>query len=103
MGLDTDVTPPPSVVAPSGSPNRTPFVFQAATYAAGQLRVLSFRGREVMSRPFRFDVLVAAEKADHDALKSELLGQAASLLMVAPPGAPRTVCGIIAAIEAQGA
>jgi uncharacterized protein involved in type VI secretion and phage assembly len=57
MRLDIDV-PSPLAEALPGSSSPTLFTFQAASYAAGQLRVLSFQGREAVSRPFRLDISV---------------------------------------------
>jgi type VI secretion system secreted protein VgrG len=81
----------------------TPFALTAGPYAAGRLRVLSFRGREASSRPFRFDVAIAVGDTDAQDLESQLLGRPAVLSMQVPDGEPRNVCGIVAAVAAQDA
>ena len=104
MLQDNDTAPssaaPPAGASASG-PSGSPFALAAGPFAEGRLRVLSFRGREVVSRPFRFDVMVAAGGADAPALASALLGEPASLTLQVPDGEPRTVRGIVAAVEAQ--
>jgi type VI secretion system secreted protein VgrG len=80
-----------------------PFTFAAGPFAAGRLRVLSFKGREAVSRPYRFDVEIGADASDAHDVEPALLGQAASLTMLLPEGERRTVAGIVAAVEAQGA
>lgn len=89
--------------APLSSPSPTPFSLAAGPFTAGRLRVLSFRGREAVSRPFRFDIKIAVDDADHHDLEPALLGQPASLAMLIADDEPRTACGIVAAVEAQAA
>ena len=79
-----------------------PFTLAVGPYAEGRLRVLSFHGREVVSRPFRFDVMVAVAGAEAPDLASTLLGQPAALTLAVPGGEPRTLRGIVSAVEAQG-
>jgi type VI secretion system secreted protein VgrG len=79
----------------------SPFLFTAGPYAAGRLDVLSFRGREATSRPFRFDIKVAVGLSDVHELEGTLLGQPASLALHVAGGDPRTVWGIVVAVEAQ--
>src|SRR5580692_941490 len=93
--------PPPSDAVAS-SPH-APFALAAGPFVEGRLRVLSFRGREAVSRPFWFDVTVAVAGADAPDLASTLLGQPAALTLDVPSGDPRTVRGLVAAVEAQGA
>jgi type VI secretion system secreted protein VgrG len=106
MLQDNDSAPssaaPPSGGPASGSP-AAPFALAAGSFAAGPLRVLSFRGREEVSRPFHFDVEVAVVEADAPDLASALLGQPAALTLEVPGGDPRTVRGVVAAVEAQAA
>lgn len=89
--------------APQSSRGPAPFTLRAGPFAAGRLRVLSFRGREAVSRPFRFDLVVGVDQADAPELESALLGQPASLALLVPDADPRCVCGIVAAVEAQDA
>jgi len=81
----------------------TPFILTAGPFAAGRLRVLSFRGREAVSRPFRFDILIAIDDAEHHDFEPELLAQAGALTMHVPGGELREVHGIVAAVEARDA
>ena len=105
--LTDSATPPalsPSSEAPaSDASSRTPFTLAAGSFDAGRLRVLSFRGREAVSRPFRFDLIVDADESDAHDLEPELLGRPATLAMQVAGGEPRRVCGIVAAVEAQDA
>ncbi|MDC0743226.1 type VI secretion system tip protein TssI/VgrG [Polyangium mundeleinium] len=66
---------------------------------ARAFEVVSFRGREEMSKPFCFDVLILAPP-DAD-LQDLLLGQPAALTIAVPDRAPRLVRGIVASVEPQ--
>ena len=88
--------------APSSS--SSPFELTAGPYPSSALAVLSFRGREAISRPFSFEIVVAASAAvDDGAIEADLLGAPACLLMRAGTSAPRFVRGVVAAVTAQSA
>ena len=79
--------------APSSS--SSPFELTAGPYPSSALAVLSFRGREAISRPFSFEIVVAASAAvDDGAIEADLLGAPACLLMRAGTSAPRFVRGV---------
>jgi type VI secretion system secreted protein VgrG len=77
----------------------TPFTLTAGEH---NLRVLAFRGREAVSRPYRFAIKIAVEAVDAHELEAAVLGQHA-VLSIATLGEPRTVAGIIASVEGLGA
>jgi type VI secretion system secreted protein VgrG len=105
MLMDSSASSSPSPGGPlsSGSPSVPAFTLAAGKLAAGRLRVLSFRGREAVSRPYRFDVAVTVAGADAHDLEAQILAQPAVLAMQVPGGEPRAVCGIVAAVEAEDA
>jgi uncharacterized protein involved in type VI secretion and phage assembly len=70
-----------------------PFELTAGAYTATDLRVLSFRGREAISRPFRFDITLAADHLDAGSFEADVLGQTACLRLNTPGHEPRTVHG----------
>jgi type VI secretion system secreted protein VgrG len=76
-----------------------PFVLEVPGYD-GDLRVLAFRGRERVSRPFRFAIHVGVAPSHKRALEHALLGQPATLRIETARG-PRSVCGIVAAVQAR--
>jgi type VI secretion system secreted protein VgrG len=100
MLSDSDTTPATDTAPPS-SAIPTPFTFTADGCTGARLRVLSFSGREAVSRPFRFDVTIAADAVDD--LTSKLFGKMGALAMSTLGGDARSVCGIVAAVEALGA
>lgn len=72
----------------------------AGPYREGQLLVHSFRGREALSRLYRFDVVVTSHMLD-DTLERTLLGQRA-VLSWQVGRIHREFHGIVSAVEAQG-
>src|SRR5437868_2739327 len=77
------------------------FELHAGPFSGRELAVVSFRGREQISKPFCFDV-VATTRHESATLEASLLGQPARLLMHAADRPPRVVRGIVAAIEREG-
>ena len=74
------------------------FEFAAGPYRSGELSVVSFRGIEELSRPFRFDVAIRASIPD---LASELTGETATLTIRGADGARRVIHGIVASLRAE--
>lgn len=88
-------------VSPSMVATDSPFVLSLGTSPAGSLRVASFHGRERLSRPYAFDVLVTC----HDGgtrLLHEAQGQPALFVIHGPSGS-RAVRGIVARVRSAGA
>jgi type VI secretion system secreted protein VgrG len=85
----------------SNEATRALFTLAAGPFAPGRLKVLSIRGREATSLPFRFDLTLEVDQADAPELEQRLLGQPATLALDVAGGEPRNVCGIIAALEAR--
>src|SRR5262245_17072624 len=67
----------------------------------GSLRVISFRGRERISKLFSFEVLVLAPAAT-DFAEAAVVGQRASFSMQVPGSEGRQIHGVVAAIEREG-
>ena len=86
------------------SPSETalaPFELSAGLYESPALAVLSFRGREAISRAFSFEITVAASpEVDAATIEPDLLGRPACLTMQAGASAPRLVRGVVAAVSA---
>jgi type VI secretion system secreted protein VgrG len=74
------------------------FEFAAGPYRSGELSVVSFRGIEELSRPFRFDVAIRASIPD---LASELTGETATLTIRGGDGSRRVIHGIVASLRAE--
>ncbi len=74
-----------------------PFVTGAGPYQHGELRVLSFSGREAVSRLFAFDVTLSVAGADEVALPDALLGQPAHFSMVLSE-CSRVISGIVSRV-----
>lgn len=74
------------------------FEFAAGPYRSGELSVVSFRGIEELSRPFRFDVAIRADIPD---LASELTGETAALTIRGGDGSRRVIDGIVASVRAD--
>ncbi|MFO0606710.1 MAG: type VI secretion system tip protein TssI/VgrG [Polyangiales bacterium] len=74
------------------------FSMDAGPFRAGELRVVGFRGREAVSRPYRWDVTVDVADVDHEAVEAMLLGARASLSIPLRDAAPRVVHGVIASV-----
>ena len=89
---------------PSISPSETavaPFELSAGSYESPALTVLSFRGREAISRAFSFEITVAASPdVDPATIEPDLLGRPACLTMQAGGSSPRLVRGVVAAVSA---
>ncbi len=75
------------------------FGFQVEPFSAGELRVLSFRGTERISRLYSFEIRVALDSAV-DTDESSLLGLPATLQIAGDR--PRLVQGLIASIRYEG-
>jgi type VI secretion system secreted protein VgrG len=75
------------------------FTLTAGSFSAGELHVLSFRGREEVSRPFRFDLTVAVRGTTARDIEGELLGQLAVLRLEVPGGDGRPVCGMVTRVD----
>jgi type VI secretion system secreted protein VgrG len=90
-----------SSVVPLGAGD-VPFELQAGPWGRPDLTVLSFHGREAISRPFRFEITVAASQVIDDAMiAAELLAQLACLTMQAGVSGPRCVRGVIDSVRAE--
>ncbi len=76
---------------------------EGGPFRSGELRVVSFRGREELSRPYRWDVVCEVEGIDFDALEVELLGQSACLDFTLANSAPRIVHGVISSLRRDDA
>ncbi len=100
MLSDTDTTPPADA-APSSASSPTPFALTGGGFAGRHLRVRSFQGREAVSCPFRFDVTIAAGPTDD--VEAKLFGEKATLSIRTTGKATRSVHGVVAGVEAQGA
>jgi type VI secretion system secreted protein VgrG len=70
---------------------------------ADELRVVSLRGSERMSRAFSFDVVAATRDLDPASVEPAILHQPATLSMLVPHAAPRLWRGVVAAIQSEGA
>jgi type VI secretion system secreted protein VgrG len=79
----------------------TPFELAAGPCAPGNLRVISFTGREQISSPYAIDVRVFASEGIDD-VDASLLGQPARLILHVAASGARSVHGIVEAIEAEG-
>ncbi|MBK8252389.1 MAG: type VI secretion system tip protein VgrG [Polyangiaceae bacterium] len=67
------------------------------------LHVVSFRGREVMSKPYRFDITVIGPELDSYSIEVEYVGQRAWLTLGGSSDEPRIVSGVICKMEATAA
>ena len=65
--------------------------------ATHRLEVTSLRGREAVSRPFRFDLEVVVEDSDLSGLAGAIVGRAAVLTLRGDTSSPRTIAGIVGA------
>jgi type VI secretion system secreted protein VgrG len=89
---------PHSPAGPGGAPDR--FRLELAAHP-GPLQVARFTGREAISKPYSFEVLVTAE-ASSGLLDPEILGSAARFSFFDPEGRSRVVNGVVAAVEPSG-
>ncbi|MCC6528453.1 MAG: type VI secretion system tip protein VgrG, partial [Polyangiaceae bacterium] len=67
-----------------------------------ELRVVSLKGVEQISRPYRFELLVTGPAIDPATLVGDLLGRRAHLHIARGSDAPRTVHGVVRRVEAEG-
>ena len=79
-----------------------PFDLHIRSLPPGALRVVSFRARERMSRPYVADVIAACADIDDARLQTEVLGSRACLWIHGPRGA-RALRGVIARSGTRGA
>jgi type VI secretion system secreted protein VgrG len=83
---------------PSPGPRVLPFQLSIASFGAEQLTVVSFRGREDLSRAYRFDILGRATGVDVAEFEEAVLQQGACLL-IHDAVLPRVVRGIVASVS----
>jgi type VI secretion system secreted protein VgrG len=91
-------TPPDGLAGAAGSGAPALFEFWTGPFTGRDLAVVSFTGRESISRPFCFDVSVHAPAEAH-LLDLALLGQPATLLLQRAASSARCIQGIVEAIE----
>lgn len=77
------------------------FEFVTHRYGSDELTVVSFVGVEQLSKPFRFDVLIAGRDLDVGAVADELLTQPAHLRIVRDDVSARAVYGVVQSVTAQ--
>ncbi len=93
-----------ATAVPLGDAKGSPFELRAGDYEASALTVLSLRGREQISRPFSFELTVAASADVDDAtIERDLLGRRACLMMRAGASGPRFVRGVVASVAGHSA
>ncbi|MCK6587631.1 MAG: type VI secretion system tip protein VgrG [Polyangiaceae bacterium] len=92
------------IITKSGDMDSGLFDFEltAGPFAAGELRVASFRCKERMSRPFSLEVTFSANNLDPATLEASLIGQPASLVIHVPGGGRRALRGIVARLHTEG-
>jgi type VI secretion system secreted protein VgrG len=78
------------------------YELRAGPFVQGELRVLKFKGREAISKPFAFEILFDSNLSPAE-LEAGLVGQSATLVMQAPRHVPRVVHGIAAWLRAENA
>ena len=79
------------------------YELHAGPYRSGELRLLSFSGREEVNGIYAFEVLFWAKHVDEARLEGELLGAPSAIGMHVPGGPARWVRGIVVAITLEGA
>jgi type VI secretion system secreted protein VgrG len=94
-------TPPPAFNSAEPSLDAV-YELRAGPYTAGELRVLSFEGREEMNALYAFDVVFWAKDLDEAQLEGALLGLPVALGMHLPGGSARYVRGIVHAMALEG-
>lgn len=79
------------------------FQLRTARYSEGELRVVSFRGREQVSSPYAFDLVLRGDGIDHQHFARDLVGQPAVLRLrtAGEDRADRCFGGVIARAEAE--
>jgi type VI secretion system secreted protein VgrG len=81
----------------SESANRQVFELSFGGGVASGARVVSFTGKEQLSRPFRFDVTVAVSSQDAGRFAADVLG-AAGVLTMSAEATPRHVRGFVSRV-----
>ena len=76
------------------------YELRAGPFVQGELRVLRFKGRETLSKPFAFEILFDSETPPWE-LEAGLVGQSATLVMQSPSHPPRVVRGVAAWLRAR--
>jgi type VI secretion system secreted protein VgrG len=87
------------VAAPAGASSSL-YELRAGPFVEGELKLMELKGREALSKLFSFDVLFSTEAPPWE-LEAGLVGQPATLVMVAPQHVPRVVHGIAAWLRAE--
>src|SRR5271156_3718654 len=80
---------------------RALFELSAGPYTNGELAVVRFRGREEMSRPYSFELTLAAASVDPARIHADVLGAAARLTFSSSDGSARRIHGILRSIRAE--
>ena len=78
-----------------------PYSFTASPFPHGHFRVHAVSGREALSKPYRFDVVVSARSALGEDIERLALGQRAALV-IHIGSSPRVIPGVIASVHYQG-
>src|SRR5690349_11930534 len=76
------------------------FAFTTDRYPNGELSVVSFRGREEISRPFAFEIVLTANDVDAASIERDLLARPARLHLAGDAG--RAIHGVVHRVEAEG-
>ena len=87
--------------SPASAGTRATFELWVGPFVGRALDVVSFVGREAISKLFAFDVLVVANEGE-DLLDRALIGLPATFTMQVAGEPPRIVQGIIASIQTSG-
>jgi type VI secretion system secreted protein VgrG len=86
---------------PGSSAKGDPFELRAGPFMAGELRVLSLRGRERVNDAYRYEVTFATE-VPPDLVPTALFGTPACLAIKAPGFDPHVIQGLTSSVEALG-
>ncbi len=76
------------------------YAFECRNLTAGNLQLVSFRGTERLSRPYRFNILLRVACSDVATLEHTLVGQRAALILGGAIG--RTISGVITRASIRG-
>jgi type VI secretion system secreted protein VgrG len=71
-------------------------------YQTGELRVVSFRAVEQLSKPYSFDVLVLGKSLEASTLADDLIAERAHFHIAPESEAPRVIHGVIRRVAAEG-
>ncbi len=84
---------------------RTHFELRAGDLDFGHLTVARFSGKERISRPYAFDVVVLspAQGLDEATFERDTVGKDAVLRIAVPDASPRVVRGVVTYVRAEGA